>query len=243
MTPIQHFNDDCFNVFPSIADESIDAIICDLPYGTTQNKWDSVLDLAKLWAAYERVIKDNGAIVLFGQSLFTAKLIVSNEQLYRYSLIWEKTKSGGFLNAKRMPLQAHEDLAVFYKKLPVYNPQFQEGKPFTRKRYVSNGDGNNYGKFERKKEVIINEGKRFPRSVMNFNNGNSKTIHPTEKPVPLLEYLIRTYTNEGETVLDNCAGSFSLGEACVNTNRNCILIEKKKEYYDGGLARLGLDLT
>lgn len=221
---------DCLEVMNSIDDKSIDMICCDLPYGTTHNHWDSIIPLDLLWKQYNRIIKDNGAIVLNGQSLFSAKLIISNEKYYRYTIIWEKTKAGGFLNAKRMPMQAHEDILIFYKKLPTYNPQMIDGKPYTKKA-VTNGDGNNYGKFNRIGEININNGTRYPRSVIKFSNDNHGSLHPTQKPVELLEYLIKTYTNENDMVMDSCIGSGTTAIACINTNRNYIGIEKDEKYY------------
>jgi site-specific DNA-methyltransferase (adenine-specific) len=228
---------DCLEIMPSIPDKGIDMILCDLPYGTTQNKWDSVMPFNLLWMQYNRVIKDDGVIALTGQSLFSVKLILSNEEYYRYTLIWDKTKAGGFLNAKRMPLQSHEDILIFYKKLPVYNPQMVEGKPY-KKRAVTNGDGKNYGKFNRAGQTAINEGVRYPRSIIKVSNDNHGSLHPTQKPVALFEYLIKTYTNEGDLVLDNCAGSGTTGIACKNLNRNYILIEKEPKYYEIILKRL-----
>jgi site-specific DNA-methyltransferase (adenine-specific) len=210
--------------------------------GTTKNKWDSIIPLDKLWEQYNRIIKDNGAMVFTGQGLFSANLIKSNERYYRYTLIWEKTKAGGFLNAKRMPLQAHEDILVFYKKLPTYSPQMIEGKPYTKKS-VTNGDGKNYGKFDRVGTININSGTRYPRSVIKFSNDNHGSLHPTQKPVALLEYLIKTYTLEGETVLDNCMGSGSTGVACLNTNRQFIGIEKDDKYFEIAKKRIEDHLT
>jgi site-specific DNA-methyltransferase (adenine-specific) len=221
---------DCLELMKNIPDGSVDMILCDLPYGTTMNKWDSVIDFDELWTAYKRIIKNNGAIVLFGQGLFTAELACSNKEMFRYRLVWEKTKAGGFLNARRMPLQAHEDISVFYKKLPTYNPQMEAGKTYV-KRAVTNGDGGCYGKFDRVGQTNINNGTRFPRSVLRFSNDNHNSIHKTQKPVRLLEYLIRTYTNEGETVLDNCMGSGSTGVACVNLKRNFIGMELEEKYF------------
>lgn len=186
---------------------------------------------------YKRVIKDNGAICLFGQGAFTANLIMSNISMYRYDLVWEKTKAGGFLNAKRMPLQAHENISIFYKKLPTYNPQMEQGKPYTKKA-VTNGDGNNYGKFNRVGQVHRNNGERFPRSVIKISNDNHKSLHPTQKPVALLEYLIKTYTHESETVLDNCMGSGSTGVACKNLNRKFIGIELDENYFNIAKERI-----
>ena len=231
-----HFGD-CLEIMPLIADKSIDMILCDLPYGTTQNKWDSIIDLPKLWSEYNRVIKDNGAIVLTGQSSFSAKLILSNEKYYRYTIIWEKTKAGGFLNAKRMPLQAHEDILVFYKSLPTYNPQMEEGKPYTKKA-VTNGDGKNYGNFDRVGKTAVNDGKRFPRSVIKFANDNHGSLHPTQKPVELIKYLIRTYTNENELILDNCVGSGTTVIGCIDEKRNWIAIEKDLDNFNISQKRI-----
>lgn len=186
---------------------------------------------------YNRIIKDNGAIVLFGQGLFTAELACSNKDMFRYRLVLEKTKAGGFLNARRMPLQAHEDISVFYKKLPTYNPQIEEGKPYIKK-CVTNGDGGCYGKFDRVGKTNVNNGTRFPRSVLKFSNNNHNSIHKTQKPIDLLEYLIRTYTNKGETVLDNCMGSGSTGIACINTNREFIGMELNEEFYNTAKKRI-----
>lgn len=223
------FKGDCLQWMTKFPNKSVDMILCDLPYGTTHNKWDTVIAFNKLWEQYERIIKDNGAMIFTGQSLFSAKLILSNEALYKYSLIWEKTKAGGFLNANKMPLQAHEDILVFYKKLPVYNPQMQDGKPYIKKA-VTNGDGGNYGKFERIGTTNVNEGLRYPRSVIKISNDNHKSLHKTQKPVALFEYLIKTYTNENEIVLDNTAGVCTTAIACKNTNRKWICIEKEEEY-------------
>lgn len=227
---MQLYNGDCIEVMKTLPEKSVDLILTDPPFGTTQNKWDSVIPFADLWGGYERVIKDNGAIVLFGQGLFSDELACSNKKMFRYRLVWEKTKAGGFLNARRMPLQAHEDILVFYKKLPTYNPQMSEGKPYVKKA-VSNGDGKNYGKFDRVGQINVNEGTRFPRSVIKFSNDNHNSLHPTQKPVDLLEYLIKTYTNEGDVVLDSCMGSGSTGVAALNCERKFIGIELDPNYF------------
>ena len=227
---MQLYNGDCIEVMKTLPEKSVDLILTDPPFGTTQNKWDSVIPFADLWRGYERVIKDNGAIVLFGQGLFSDELACSNKKMFRYRLVWEKTKAGGFLNARRMPLQAHEDILVFYKKLPTYNPQMSEGKPYVKKA-VSNGDGKNYGKFDRVGQINVNEGTRFPRSVIKFSNDNHNSLHPTQKPVDLLEYLIKTYTNEGDVVLDSCMGSGSTGVAALNCERKFIGIELDPNYF------------
>lgn len=221
---------DCLELMKDIPDNSVDLILCDLPYGTTKNRWDVIIPFDLLWAQYERIIKGNCAILLFGQNLFSAKIVLSNEKMYRYNIIWEKTKSGGFLNARRMPLASHEIISVFYKKLPKYNPQMKKGNPYIKKA-ITNGDAGNYGKFERIGSININNGTRFPRDVIKFSNDNHNSFHPTQKPVELLEWLIKSYSNEGDIVLDNTMGSGSTGVACVNTNRRFIGIEKGRRLF------------
>lgn len=213
-----------------IPDGSVDMILCDLPYGTTRNKWDVVIPYADLWKQYERIIKDNGAIVLTAQAPFDKTLAMSNSRLFRYEWIWEKTKATGFLNAKKMPLKAHENVLVFYKHLPTYNPQWGSGKPYVST--ARNGRTSaNYGKL-REGVVTVSDGRRYPRSVLHFGNTGADTgSHPTQKPVALMEYLIKTYTNEGETVLDNCMGSGTTGVACVNTDRRFIGMELDENYF------------
>jgi DNA modification methylase len=235
---MQLIKGDCLEKMKGIADGSVDMVLCDLPYGTTQNKWDLVIPLEPLWKEYWRLLKPNGIVVLTAQTMFTASLMVSSPNEHRYNLIWEKTKAGGFLNARRMPLQAHEDIVVFYKSLPTYNPQMEPGKPYTKKA-VSNGDGKNYGKFDRQGKTAVNRGERFPRSILKIPNDNHGSVHPTQKPVALMEYLIRTYTNEGETVLDNTMGSGTTGVACVNTGRNFIGIELDNTYFEIAKDRIG----
>ncbi len=210
-----------------IPNESIDMILCDLPYGTTQNKWDSIIPLDKLWTEYKRLIKRNGAIVLFAQTPFDKILGCSNIQMLKYEWIWAKTEGTGFLNAKKMPLKFHENILVFYEKPPTYNPQMTKGKPYKYKKdgISSTNYGNSGGT-----DLIVNEGERYPKSIIEFKK--DKGLHPTQKPVALLEYLIRTYTNDGETVLDNCIGSGSTAIAAINTNRNFIGFELDANYYN-----------
>lgn len=206
-------------------------ILSDLPYGTTRNKWDKVLPLEKLWMEYERIIKDNGAIVLFSQTPFDKILGMSNLKLLKYEWIWMKKQGSGHLNAKKMPLKRHENILVFYKKPPPYNPQMTEGTPY---RCKSGRSSNNYDK-QRQVETI-NNGFRYPTSVLSFNS--EKGFHPTQKPVALCEYLIRTYTNESETVLDSCMGSGTVGVACKNANRNFIGIELDESYFQIAKERI-----
>lgn len=223
---------DCLELMNAIPDKSIDMILCDLPYGTTQNKWDSFIDLDLLWIQYERVIKDNGAIVLTAQTPFDKVLGCSNLKLLKYEWIWEKTTATGHLNAKKMPMKAHENILVFYKKLPVYNPQKTQGHTPVHSYTKHQDDGSNYGQT---KSGISGGGstERYPRSVQSFKTDKQKSaLHPTQKPVKLFEYLIKTYTNEGDLVLDNCIGSGTTAVACINTNRNFIGIEKEEEYYN-----------
>ena len=211
---------------------SIDLILCDLPYGTTQNRWDTVIPLESLWTQYHRIIKDNGAIVLFAQTPFDKVLGCSNLNRLKYEWIWKKSQGTGHLNAKKMPMKAHENVLVFYKSLPTYNPQFREGSPYTVKR--SGKGSTNYGK--QIAVNTINSGYRYPLSVLEFNS--DRGLHPTQKPVALLEYLVKTYSNPGELVLDNCMGSGSTGVACVNTDRNFIGIELDQGYFEIAQKRI-----
>lgn len=223
---------DCLELMKDIPDGSVDMILCDLPYGITKCKWDSVIPFDSLWAQYNRVIKDNGAIVLFAQGVFTHKLSMSNISQYKYEWIWRKSFATGFLNSKRMPLRAHENILVFYKKPPTYNPQFTQGKPYkTKNGALSPVYDENFASVE-----TVSDGRRYPIDVLDFKI--EKGLHPTQKPVALLEYLIKTYTNEGETVLDNCMGSGSTGVACNRLNRNFIGIELNKNYFDVAKERI-----
>ena len=241
---IELYHGDCLVEMQKIADKSVDMILCDLPYGVLSRnnehaKWDNIIPLEPLWEQYRRIIKDNGAIVLFAQGMFTAQLMMSNPKLWRYNLIWDKRRATGFLNAKKMPLRYHEDLCVFYKHLPDYHPQMEDLNGREPNHRLGNGkhsDKNScYGKLRR---VYDDENKildkKYPRSIIaipaiHCSEGQS---HPTQKPVALLEYLIKTYTNEGDTVLDNCMGSGSTGVACVNTGRNFIGIELDEGYFN-----------
>lgn len=234
-------NGDCLELMKSIPDGSIDCIIADLPYGTTQNKWDSVIPLDKLWEQYERVIKDNGMICLTSSEPFTNQLINSKPKKFKYyDLVWDKVSTTGFLNAKRQPLRRHEQILCFYKKQTTYNPIMEvRGKPRNKGSYnKKQGDGDMcYGKFENV-ESFNNE--YYPTSVIQVSNAVQKgKVHPTQKPVELMEYLIKTYTNEGEIVLDNSMGSGSTGVAAMNTNRKFIGIELDKKYFEIASNRIG----
>ncbi len=217
---------DCLELMKEIKDKSVDMILCDLPYGTTRNKWDSVIPLDELWKQYERIIKDNGAIVLTAQTPFDKVLGCSNLKLLRYEWIWKKDNASNFLNARRNPMKIHENILVFYKKMPNYKPQMREGhKPYStgmgkrKENYMDNFDTSHISK---------SDGERFPISILEFNT--ERGLHPTQKPVELFEYLIKTYTSEGNIVLDNCIGSGTTAIACINTNRNWIGMELEEEY-------------
>ena len=236
MNQMQIKQGDCLELMKEIPDKSIDMILCDLPYGTTQNKSDIIIPFDKLWNNYERIIKDNGAIVLFAQGVFYVDLINSNRKLFRYDLIWDKVLTSGFLNAKRMPLRQHEQIAVFYKKLPKYNPQFTSGKPLHSKGKTYKDKpivNQNYGVFHTADDSRAGSTEKYPTSILKFQKPHpSISVHRTQKSVELLEWLINTYTDEGETVLDNCMGSGSTGVACVNTNRNFIGYELDEKYFE-----------
>lgn len=234
------YNDDCLEIMPKLPDHSIDLVLADLPYAKTHNHWDSLIPFDSLWEQYNRIIKDHGAIVLFGQTDFSAQLIMSNPKMFRYTLVWDKVRTTGFLNAKRMPLRRHEDILVFYKKLPTYNPQMVEGGEPSHsrgKKWAGKGNaqdsGKIYGKYQHDYDApSTHTNLKYPTSILRFSNKVQGNLHPTQKPVKLLEYLIKTYTNEDMTVLDNTMGSGSTGVACKNTNRNFIGIELDKKYFD-----------
>jgi len=226
---------DCLEVMKTIADNSIDAIICDLPYGTTRAKWDSVIPFDLLWEQYNRIIKDNGAIVLFGSQPFTSALLMSNIKMFKYSLVWNKRMKVGMLNCKRMPLRKHEDILLFYKKQCTYNPQMTKGK-FRNKKIQPTKEFEVYGQV---KPVDNFNDLYYPDSILEFSNANqTDKVHTTQKPLYLMEYLVKTYTNENETVLDNTMGSGTTMLACKNLNRNGIGIEMDANYYAIAVARV-----
>ncbi len=226
---------DCLERMSEIPDGSVDMVLCDLPYGTTACKWDSVIPFESLWEHYRRMCKKNAAIVLTASQPFTSALVMSNTEMFKYELIWEKTKSTGFLDCSYRPMRSHENILVFYSSKPTYNPQKTQGDPWIR------------GKVKRPKSCWGEQaehygenpsGLRYPRSVMLIPNPNNKSVHPTQKPVALMEYLIRTYTNEGDTVLDNTMGSGTTGAACVNTGRKFIGIERDESYFEIARSRI-----
>lgn len=219
-----------------IPDKSIDMILCDLPYAQTSNHWDSIIPFDKLWEQYNRVIKENGAIVLTAKGKFLFELVNSNFEDYRYEWVWNKRKGSNFAHVKKMPLNVHEYAVVFYKKLPTYNPQMTEGKPYTQKRKQESvkGIADNLGRY-----TTVSNGLRYPKTIIEVDGiAQRDIIHPTQKPVSLFEYLIKTYTNSGETVLDNCIGSGTTAIACINTNRNFIGFEKDETYYKLAIDRI-----
>lgn len=221
---------DCMNHLPDVADGSVDLIVTDLPYQVTQNHWDSLIPLEPLWEEYKRIAKENAAVLLFGQGMFTAELMMSNRAMWRYQLIWEKDRPTGFLNAAKMPLRSHEDICVFYRKLPTYNPQFWEGEPMHgmgTKFKEGGSQTSNYGDYDIPNSPTAaraGDTQKYPRSVLHFAKPHP-AVHPTQKPVGLYEYLIKTYSNEGDMVHDSCIGSGTLIEACKNTNRRGIGFE------------------
>lgn len=225
---------DCLELMKGIPDKSVDMVLCDLPLGTTHNAWDIKLDMDELWAQYKRVIKSGGAIVLFSQLPFACDLINGNRKWFRYEWVYEKPNHVGFFDANRRPLRAHENILVFYDKLPTYNPQKTAGKPWARTN--RSGVASNYNPNTVRTGSENKDGMRYPRDVVKFSKETG--YHPTQKPVPLLEYLIKTYTNEGETVLDNTMGSGSTGVAAVNTGRSFIGIELDDGYFETAEKRI-----
>lgn len=217
----------------NISDKFIDCIITDLPYGqTSRNRWDNIIPFEPLWSHYNRIIKDNGAIILFANGMFTAELMLSNKKMWRYNLIWEKTQPTGFLNAKKMPLRNHEDICIFYKKLPIYNPQMSKGherKISKAEHKVNCKETTDYGKHGLS---TYDSTERYPKSVWKFSKDIQKSaLHPTQKPVALLEELVKTYTNSGDLVLDSCMGSGTTGVACKNLGRKFIGMELDEKYF------------
>ena len=245
MSNVNLLHGDCLELMKDIPDKSIDMILADLPFGTTKNHWDSCIDLESLWGGYKRIIKDNGCIALFAQTPFDKVLGTSNLDMLKYEWIWEKSMATGRLNCHFAPMKAHENILIFSKsaacyvkdssKAMAYNPQMTEGKPY---KATSGSVSTNYDTKWARQTTTINNGTRFPRDVQKFSHDKEK-YHPTQKPVALLEYLIKTYTNEGDVVLDNCMGSGSAGVAAVNTNRNFIGMELDETYFQIAKERIG----
>lgn len=231
------FNEDCLEGMKRIPDKSIDMILCDLPYGTTACKWDSIIPFEPLWEQYLRVIKDNGAIVLFGSEPFSTKLRASMLDLYRYDWIWNKGRGVGHLSAKKRPMMCTENIMIFYKNLPTYNPQMRDRKK--PRRSENNGNDEVWGGNGKPFVGDILD-KRYPVNLLSFSKSDmtQNNLHPTQKPTSLLSYLIRTYTNEGETVLDNCMGSGGTAIACLHTKRHFIGFELDKEYFNISQERI-----
>lgn len=237
MIKINLMKGDCLELMKKIPDKSVDLVLTDPPYGTTKNKWDTVIDLSLMWSELKRILKsEKSAVLLFGQQPFSAAVIMSNPKMFKYEWIWRKPLGTGFLNCNKYPLKSHENILVFSQKPHTYNPQFTAGKPYHAKKGPSSLT-DNYGSFVPLETV--SDGKRFPKSVLEFNHPKEKH-HPTQKPVDLLEYLVKTYTNEGETVLDFTMGSGSTGVACKNTSRNFIGIERDEKYFE--IAKQRIDI-
>lgn len=228
---------DCLEVMPKISDKSVDLIIADLPYGITNNPWDSVLPIDRLWPEFLRIAKDAAPICLFADGLFMAKLMTSQPSIWKYNLVWDKVLTSGFLNANRRPLRQHEEICIFYRKQPVYNPQMVEGKPNHSKGHKTTFANRNYGRYN-----VIDNGPsdlKYPTSILRFQKTHpSKSLHPTEKSLELCQWLVRTYSNPGDTVFDCCMGSGTTGVAAVLSGRKFVGIEKDPIYFESAKARI-----
>jgi site-specific DNA-methyltransferase (adenine-specific) len=236
---IRFENMDCLDLLKQLPDKSIDLLLQDPPYNTTNCEWDKQIDFPELWKEWERVCKPNAAMIFTASQPFTTDLINSNRKLFRYELIWDKIRAAGFLNANRMPLKTHENILVFYRELPTYNPQKMDGRKYDKTKY--NGkklDKNVIGSYT--SESSKNDGERFPVSIMVFSQDwtRQEQIHPTQKPIDLMRYLILSYSNEGDTIFDGYAGSATVAMACIEENRNCICSEKETEYFNLGTKRI-----
>lgn len=229
------YQGDCLDLMRDLPDGSVDLVLADLPYGTTQNKWDSVIPLDRLWAEYHRVAKQSAAFVFTAANPFTAALIMSNLRDFRQTLVWEKNVASNFLNANRQHLARHEDVVVFYRRQPTFNRQFSYGKPYTNIRTGRDDTGDNYGSIAVRTDTV-NDGRRNPTTILRFDR--EVGLHPTQKPVALMEYLVKTFSNPGDLVLDNTMGSGTTGVACVNTGRRFIGMEMSQEYFATAGRRL-----
>ena len=240
VTEMNLYNNDMFNVLDRIEPQSVDLLLTDFPYGTLnkkRNEWDKIIDYPKFWEYVDIVCKPNAAIISTAAQPFTSVLISTNYTDFKYCLVWEKSKATGYLNAKKQPMRAHEDIVVFYKKQPTYNPQMTVGKPYDKGTAVR--DATQYGLQTKAVHVKNTEGTRYPRSVLYFKTAEDEgKLHPTQKPVALYEYLIRTYSNAGDTVLDPCMGSGTTGHAAINTCMSFIGIERDEDYYNAAENRL-----
>ena len=237
------YNMDCLEGMKAIPDGSVDAVICDLPYGTTANKWDVLIPFDELWREYKRVTKPDANIILFASGMFTALLMISQKDMWSYNLVWKKgEKITGFINANIKPLSNHEDIVVFRKSgKAVYNPQMEKGEPYDKSKYSGMNAMHCYSAPKGYNYVNKpNDGTRFPKSILNFKQNWQRNfqLHPTQKPVDLLRYLVLTYTNEGDTVLDNCMGSGTTAIACIKERRHFIGFELSKEYFDKAVKRI-----
>lgn len=236
------YNEDCLEGMKRIPDGVVDAIICDLPYGVLNSEseggqWDAIIPFEPLWEQYRRITKPTSPIVLFAQGMFTADLMQSNRKMWRYNLVWRKTHATGHLNARRMPMRSHEDIVVFYERLPTYNPQFTKGEPNHSRGHLLHEQTNRcYGKVNKPVDIFTED--KFPKSVIDMPNNNDDNWHPTQKPVDLMRYLVLTYTNPGDTVLDNCFGSGTTIVAAIKEKRHYIGFETNKEYFDKAVKRI-----
>ncbi len=233
MKSIDLFNGDCLELMGNIEDKSVDMVLCDLPYGTTKCKWDIHIPFEELWSQYSRIVKDNGAVVLFAKQPFTTQIISSNIKDFKYCLIWKKDNHDNPTQAKRRFLNITEDICVFYKSQCTYNPQGL----VPLNKVVKQGRGESLSQLNPRQCAYYQEFTNYPRNILEFKR-DKPNVHPTQKPVALLEYLIKTYTNDGDLVLDNCMGSGSTGVACVNTNRRFIGIEKEQKYFNIAANRI-----
>lgn len=240
MPKIELIQGDCLEKMKDIPDGSIDTILCDLPYGTTACKWDTIIPFEPLWEQYKRIIKDNGAIVLTASQPFTSALVMSNVKMFKYEWVWEKHQGTNPMCAKIFPLKSHENILVFAKSKTKYNPIMEIGKPYSGFN-SSNVQSEVYGG-GRSVHRDNKEGTRYPKTILRFTKDKGKRLHPTQKPVSLMEYLIKTYTNEGDLVLDNCMGSGTTGVACKNLNRNFVGIELDPEYFKIAEKRINENL-
>jgi DNA modification methylase len=236
---VKLYQGDCLKIMASIPDHSVDMVLADPPYGTTQCKWDSVIPFDLMWDQLKRITKNNGAIVMTAMQPFTSALVMSNVKMFKYDWVWKKQKGTGHLNASKMPMRDKEDILVFYKNQCIYNPQFTNGLPYKNKtgdQSKSTSMTNSYGRYTNYRKE--NKGNRYPKQIQEFKTVERGTLHPTQKPVALMEYLIKTYTNECETVLDFTMGSGTTGVACVNTKRSFIGIELDENYFSIASKRI-----